>query len=127
MKPNKERIAEWVKDLRSGKFKQGERYLRQDDKFCCLGVGCETYTRLTGEGNWSDKWFHPTKEESSGAYLPNSVREFFGLGEANPIIIGDIMATHANDTLKWTFAQIADALEKTYLSDETEAPGETSN
>jgi hypothetical protein len=29
----------WVKLLRSGKFKQGQRYLRDfDDSYCCLGV-----------------------------------------------------------------------------------------
>jgi hypothetical protein len=28
----------WVRALRSGKYKQGERYLRKGDAFCCLGV-----------------------------------------------------------------------------------------
>ena len=33
---------DWLKALRSGKYKQGKHYLRdQDNAFCCLGVLCE--------------------------------------------------------------------------------------
>jgi len=31
----------WIDELRSGKFKQGQQWLRQGDRHCCLGVACE--------------------------------------------------------------------------------------
>jgi len=34
-------VLEWIKALRSGKYAQGEGYLRAGDAYCCLGVLCE--------------------------------------------------------------------------------------
>lgn len=34
-------IEDWIKALRSGKYKQGTGYLCKNDKYCCLGVLCE--------------------------------------------------------------------------------------
>jgi hypothetical protein len=44
----KDVAKKWVKALRSGKYKQGETYLKQlndngQAKHCCLGVLCELY------------------------------------------------------------------------------------
>jgi hypothetical protein len=44
----KDVAKKWVKALRSGKYKQGETYLKQFNdngqaKHCCLGVLCELY------------------------------------------------------------------------------------
>ncbi len=44
----KDVAKKWVKALRSGKYKQGECYLKQSDNkggfnHCCLGVLCELY------------------------------------------------------------------------------------
>jgi hypothetical protein len=44
----KEIAKKWVKALRSGKYKQGQSWLKQYDKkgqehHCCLGVLCELY------------------------------------------------------------------------------------
>lgn len=52
---NKERKAQWIEALRSGKYKQGRCYLRipkQDgvDEFCCLGVACD----ISEVGRWVD-------------------------------------------------------------------------
>lgn len=38
---SKEVVAEWVKELRSGDYRQGKDYLRVGDMFCCLGVLCD--------------------------------------------------------------------------------------
>lgn len=32
---------DWIKALRSGKYKQGTGCLRKGDEYCCLGVLCE--------------------------------------------------------------------------------------
>lgn len=33
--------AKWLEALRSGKYKQGNGYLRKGDEYCCLGVLAE--------------------------------------------------------------------------------------
>jgi hypothetical protein len=45
---NKAIARRWARALRSGKYKQGRRYLKQKDAngkllYCCLGVLCELY------------------------------------------------------------------------------------
>lgn len=47
-----ERRARWVEALRSGEYEQGFGRLRQSDVYCCLGVACDVYKRLTGQGKW---------------------------------------------------------------------------
>lgn len=39
----------WIEALRSAEYKQGLGQLRQDDKFCCLGVLYD----VTSKGNWN--------------------------------------------------------------------------
>ena len=35
-------IKSWIEELRSGKYKQGKKYLNvNNEEFCCLGVLCE--------------------------------------------------------------------------------------
>ncbi len=36
---------QWVTALRSGQYRQGTGQLRQDDKFCCLGVLCNLHAQ----------------------------------------------------------------------------------
>jgi hypothetical protein len=38
---NKEIKARWLEALRSGKYEQGTTYLKNGDKYCCLGVLCD--------------------------------------------------------------------------------------
>lgn len=38
---NREWKKKWIETLRSGKYKQGQRELRNGDHFCCLGVLCD--------------------------------------------------------------------------------------
>lgn len=41
---NKDIKRAWVKALRSGKYKQGRKQLRNgNDEMCCLGVLCNLY------------------------------------------------------------------------------------
>lgn len=51
----KEVAKAWVEALRSGKYKQGKGWLRQEEPgveptFCCLGVLCD----LSGQGRWKE-------------------------------------------------------------------------
>src|SRR5579863_4017381 len=41
---NQEFKAKWIAALRSDKYKQGQRVLRnKKNEFCCLGVACDLY------------------------------------------------------------------------------------
>jgi hypothetical protein len=42
MKLDKKVKHKWLKALRSGKYEQGQFYLKRNDRFCCLGVLCDT-------------------------------------------------------------------------------------
>ena len=85
-KKQKERIALWVKALRSGKFKQTRDVLRRGDKFCCLGVACEIYRQETGKGKWvtsgedsSCQTFQATKTDGNDVAIPYKVCKWFGI------------------------------------------------
>ena len=41
-------LIDWAKTLKSGKYKQGQGYLRQNDAYCCLGVLCDVFD----SSNW---------------------------------------------------------------------------
>lgn len=65
---------QWLAALRSGDFKQAQHYLQRADigGFCCLGVACELYSMLEGEGHWEvapKKLFEkPSKEFVLGGF-----------------------------------------------------------
>ncbi len=98
---SKELVTEWVKALRSGKYKQGEGSLRYEGKHCCLGVLCEVANIPVCDvehDNDSDK--------NSAAYT--EIREMLiqaGISPSKLIGMNDV----GED-----FLQIADEIERTY-------------
>jgi len=62
----KKRIAKkWCEELRSRKYKQGKRRLRQGEKFCCLGVLCDLAVKA-GLGEWKGGEYRHTAGEHDG-------------------------------------------------------------
>lgn len=141
MPVNEERVQLLADALRSGEFPQGHNMLRtHDDKYCCLGVACEV-ARLNGIGiKWDaltggcacedcneSRWNFDGTAEALG----RNVADWYGFDidkhfSADVEIgtdedLGTITMINANDDLKWTFDQIADALEAKYLN-KTGAP-----
>ena len=98
----------WVEALRSGKYKQTRKRLRDETGFCCLGVACE----VSGLGRWVEGRFVLNGDEvtSASIMLPQAVREFYGIahGEGG---FGKSGLTHENDSVRATFEQIADIIE----------------
>lgn len=45
---------QWMAALLSGDYKQETGSLQTKRGFCCLGVGCDLYASLEGEGEWKD-------------------------------------------------------------------------
>ena len=108
--------------------------------FCCLGVLCELAVKDGAPVEVRDnKESYFRNYSNQTGHLPNSVMSWAGLTDSNPVLVpgkaieepapcnvcggvhGDILAdngttaSHANDNLKMTFAEIADAVEKTFL------------
>lgn len=59
---NPEAVKKWVAALRSGEFKQGSKRLKDDDKYCCLGVACVLAKRegvIPDDASWEDECQKP--------------------------------------------------------------------
>ena len=110
----------WVDALRSGKYKQTTRWLRDDDAFCCLGVACELFRQTHGDGEWvtmpdaTARVFvldnvHITK------ILPSRVRTALGLrgndGEYGASSQAKRVSLALNNDRGMSFSEIADIIE----------------
>ena len=51
---NKKLIKNWIKTLKSGKYKKGTKFLRTDNQFCCLGVLCD----IEAPDKWEGAYDH---------------------------------------------------------------------
>lgn len=110
---NQEVKAKWLAALRSGEFEQGKRFLRVEDRFCCLGVLCHLAVEEgvapasipeAGRAVWSYGAL-----EKSGT-LPAEVIAWADIGSSDPFA-GAVRLTTANDGGS-TFEEIADMIER---------------
>lgn len=76
---NKRVKTKWVKALRSGNYRQGRGRLREDGRFCCLGVLCD----VSKLGRWPSAVHEPSYVTRRGipcdAFLPVEVSEWAGV------------------------------------------------
>ena len=119
--PNKARINKWVNALRSGKYKQGRNALRpKENGFCCLGVACDLYEKESGKSFWvrnKDFFGKPDEEvkyafvtQGSTSNLPKQVARWLGISTKQNTLI------RMNDDQRKSFKEIANELEKRYLT-----------
>lgn len=103
----------WLKDLRSGEYKQGQNRLLKDNRYCCLGVACKTagYSdkRLKYKnGSYSTAIFSDSgsfiKMRKVPAQLQGSCKN------RTEDVVSDFLAL--NNDLGYTHKQIADWVEK---------------
>ena len=131
---NKEKLKLWLDALRSGEYQQGKGHLANIDEersesYCCLGVACEVAIK---DGLGLIKNIGPRNVINYGlaresGFLPNEVQQWLGHDEGNVMVDFTDGESHTreehvaflNDSGKWTFEQIADALEAKYLTEET--------
>lgn len=105
----------WVEALRSGKYKQGRQYLRdQSDQYCCLGVLCD----ITEKGKWYEavsvtdrrkpvyRYVPLGRTEGTIAYLPRDIQDKAGLTTSTETTLAKM-----NDK-GWSFKKIADWIER---------------
>lgn len=138
LKPcNTENMQKFVTALRSGDFQQGQNALEYTDLSgkvtnCCLGVACRVAVKdgleLQVTNSGADN--HATYFAGETAFLPYEVQKWLGVATGNPVLRAihpdsmfddadfDLLtATYLNDSGNFTFNQIADAFERTYLKD----------
>ena len=109
----------WVTALRSGEYPQALGRLRSDDAYCCLGVACELFRQMYGEGEWEDDTDIGASHFSIGiaieeGILPDRVRDALGLADSeggyydNGDGISSLIKLNDDGT---TFAEIAGIIE----------------
>lgn len=126
--PNKKNIKKWTTRLRDPNLLQGFGQLgTADGKRCCLGVACDVAVE---EGvinppvtNMNGVLFYA----GMSALLPLAVADWLGLSN-HPILdlpsreddIEALTLVGLNDEQSLSFSQIADLIDYTYLSDDSE-------
>lgn len=127
----KEIAKRWIKALRSGKYKQGQSFLKQYDtknqpRHCCLGVLCELYNESMKKNHkktlttktFDDGLFGSGSGcvtfNGAGEFLPTSVRKWAGMkskdGKLDNHLFYNSLAD-MNDFGK-TFKTISNTIEK---------------
>ena len=127
---------QWIKDLRSGDFEQGNQYLEKvvngTHRLCCLGVLCRQAVAagvIPPPELREEAFFYPDDRHDEGqpagesfnqpCSLPRKVSEWAGVNpEDGDIALGpeqdewSLTAIAANDFKGLNFAQIADLVEQ---------------
>jgi hypothetical protein len=118
-----ENAKRWVEALRSGKYPQTRRTLKDDAGFCCLGVACDLYAEEVEGANWKLRGegaqaFHGVR--SIGYSVPPpEVIEWLGLrseighvNDVDPSLTmlndGSAQADSGMDVRRHSFVEIAD-------------------
>lgn len=120
MKPEVKK--QWVEALRSGKYKQGTKFLNRNGRFCCLGVLCEL-SGVCKELKYDRYYYGGYYYGGNDGLLPRDVREWAGIKSASPIVrytpssgyggqLEQYSLVTLNDELQLTFEQIADIIEE---------------
>lgn len=115
----KENMKALIAALRSGEYKQGTRSLCANGRYCCMGVAADLAVK-SGEGQWlkspSDSRRAYKREvdiESMKAFPPEPILRKYGLPHDDAWSF-----VHLNDSGNYSFAQIADVMERKYINGE---------
>ena len=92
----------WVEALRSGKYEQGQKHLRCNGRYCCLGVLLDVYE----PDGWKDRNVHEPHDLASDEELSAAALEELRLPSRHH---HDLISM--NDDAGATFAEIADWIE----------------
>lgn len=122
----KENRQKWLAALRSGDFTQSRGDLETLDShgntvgYCCLGVACVVamnegvpLTRSTDPEAGYSSYADPDGALYSGS-LPIAVQGWLGVHSSGPRVVtslGYVSLAALNDGERWTFDQIAEAIE----------------
>jgi hypothetical protein len=106
---NIEITQRWIDALRSGAYEQGKGALRLKNKYCCLGVLCDLYSKENNE-EWKmvDEKTEQYAFQECLSYLPKKVQKWAGMNTCSGEINHKMDSlTYANDK-GFTFEEIAE-------------------
>lgn len=112
-----ENAQKWVDALRSGEYTQCQHSLRQNNKYCCLGVACEV---AIANGVEIERFYngvlyrYGNDGELEESFLPSKVVSWLNLTSDNGKHYdnyGPTSLTRVNDHRRSSFDQIADLIE----------------
>ena len=109
----------WIKALRSGKYKQTQKHLRDADLdtdepgYCCLGVACDLYAQTHKRGAWDEYGSFVIGDIEEDSELPDRVAKWLGIKSTLGYnSVTGLSLIHLNDDDGLTFAEIADHIEQ---------------
>lgn len=109
---NRENMNKLADALESGKYKQGQRFLRNDkDRFCCLGVASDISEFGVWEKVPDEDYYEYVTEYKNSSLLPIPVQEWLGVTD-----VGDFTKDGQTGTLTelndngYSFADIVTVL-----------------
>jgi hypothetical protein len=111
MEINKEELRVWIAALRSGKYSQTRGRLQNENGYCCLGVACKVLIPIEKQILSSTGFLvggMPKHQQDAPEWL-NQIDDDVKQKKGQSL-------TELNDYNKFTFSQIADLLEKYYLT-----------
>lgn len=123
--PNIENIRKWVDALRSGDYQQGQGALHNivsedEHYYCCLGVACDLSGVPVNDTIKNNVLGVLVRygEQAQIWCAPDEVLDWLGF-DANVVLFdvyeGEYSLIELNDECKYTFNQIADIIEDTFL------------
>ena len=128
---NQDNIRKWVDALRSGEFEQGLQYLtrRKHDastwSHCCLGVACEVAiaSGVKVDVRVVEDFDMMKSYDGNLAFLPDAVQQWLGVNEDNVWLLRSdgsrSSASRLNDITRQSFPKIGDAIERTFLTQQS--------
>jgi hypothetical protein len=118
-KEDKKEMKVWLKALRSGKYKQAKNSLQNAYGYCCLGVACDILIPDKKLKYEKDIKFLvgglPEDQPASPEWLNVIAEVKFNIPEKNR----KIYLSELNDHIGYSFSQIADLVEDTFLKGDT--------
>lgn len=116
---DKEQLKTWIAALRSGKYPQGKMALQSTQGYCCLGVACkvlipEDKLELGAEGRLFGGF--PDDQPHAPQWLTEINDDFKKKSKDKK----SLSLLNDGEDYGKSFAQLADLLEQTYLTETTE-------
>lgn len=114
---NPQAKEQWLKDLRSGEFRQTTKALQNGNGYCCLGLLCRICPDVKSKQEGWLVRFIGRHEESSITGLPLTVQNWAGLYSPSAYVEELLDREYRSQSLAelndsgLTFSQIADIVE----------------
>lgn len=119
-KKDYKQLLKWIEALRSGKYSQTTDTLQDGDGFCCLGVACKVLIpkkKQFTDSHGELQGIYPKKQFHSPNWLKNINDDLYNLQSEinNNNNNRRLSLVNLNDDKRFTFDEIADILELTYV------------